>query len=90
MPHQLPSPQLLMTPKGKAWAVATLRYGRDLLWLTFLQDSGECWMFSHNEIRNNAPTLIGAQNSRTLCVSRFPNATNDNQLPRAPLRHAGA
>lgn len=50
---QLQTPLPLTTPKGKASAVAIIDYGPncDLLWVTFLHDSGECWTFNNTEIR---------------------------------------
>ena len=43
----------LHTPKGKGWAHFVLDYSQehDLLWVVFLNDTGECWTFSNSDIR---------------------------------------
>jgi len=58
---QLPMPIPLTTPKGKAWAVAIIDYGPhwDLLWVTFLHDSGECWTFNNSDIRQEKNFTFG-------------------------------
>lgn len=58
---QLPIPIPLSTPKGKAWAVAIIDYGPhwDLLWVAFVHDSGECWTFSNQEIRQEKNYTFG-------------------------------
>ena len=58
---QLQTPLPLQTPKGKAWAVAIIDYGPhwDLLWVTFVHDSGECWTFDNKEIRQEKNYTFG-------------------------------
>lgn len=58
---QLQMPIPLQTPKGKAWAVAIIDYGPhwDLLWVTFIHDSGECWTFNNKDIRQEANYTFG-------------------------------
>lgn len=58
---QLETPIPLQTPKGKAWAVAIIDYGPhwDLLWVTFIHDSGECWTFNNSEIRQEKNYTFG-------------------------------
>jgi hypothetical protein len=43
----------LKTPKGKGWAHFLIDYSQehDLLWVVFLDESGECWTFSNSKIR---------------------------------------
>ena len=50
---QLQTPIPIQTPKGKAWAIAMIDYGPqwDLQWVTFIHDTGECWTFRNQEIR---------------------------------------
>ena len=61
MISQLQQPIPLETPKGKAWAVAIIDYGPhwDLLWVTFLHESGECWTFNNSEIRQEKNYTFG-------------------------------
>lgn len=56
MMTQLNPPIPLKTPKGDAWAVALMDYGPqwDLLWVTFIEKTGECWTFRNPEIRQGA------------------------------------
>jgi len=58
---QLQNPIPLITPKGKAWAVAIIDYGLhwDLQWVTFIHDSGECWTFLNSEIRQEKNITFG-------------------------------
>lgn len=50
---QLNPPIPLQTPKGSAWATAMIDYGPqwDLMWVTFVEATGECWTFRNPEIR---------------------------------------
>lgn len=43
----------LFTPKGPARAVALIDYGEDhdLIWVCFVNESGECWSFRNQDIR---------------------------------------
>lgn len=58
---QLQTPLPLSTPKGKAWAVAIIDYGPhwDLLWVTFVHATGECWTFSNKDIRQEENHTFG-------------------------------
>ncbi len=58
---QLTTPIPLKTPKGKAWAVAIIDYGPqwDLLWVTFVCETGECWTFNNREIRQEENYTFG-------------------------------
>jgi hypothetical protein len=48
------------TPRGKAQATALIDYSpeHDLYWVVFIDETGECWTYSNQEIR--------AQKNRTL------------------------
>lgn len=50
---RLNPPIPLKTPKGKGFAHLVIDYSQehDLLWVVFLNDSGECWTFKNSEIR---------------------------------------
>ncbi len=58
---QLQTPIPLQTPKGKAWAIAIIDYGPhwDLLWVTFVHATGECWTFNNQEIRQEKNITFG-------------------------------
>jgi hypothetical protein len=58
---QLQTPIPIITPKGKAWAIALIDYGPqwDLQWVTFLHDNGECWTFLNPEIRQEENYTFG-------------------------------
>lgn len=58
---QLQTPIPLITPKGKAWAVAIIDYGPqwDLQWVTFVHDTGECWTFRNKDIRQGENYTFG-------------------------------
>ena len=66
---QLQTPIPLQTPKGKAWAVAVIDYGPhwDLLWVTFIHDTGECWTFNNKDIRQEENFTFGIN------APHFPN-----------------
>ena len=67
---QLQTPIPLTTPKGKAWAVAIIDYGPDwdLLWVTFVNDTGECWTFSNKEIRQEKNITFGLCNQSPIAA----------------------
>lgn len=50
---QLNPPMPLDTPKGKAMAHFIIDYGpeHDLLWVTFVDATGECWTWPNPKIR---------------------------------------
>lgn len=58
---QLNPPIPLDTPKGKGYAYFLLDYSQDhdLCWVTFLDDSGECWTFRNPEIRIQSNITLG-------------------------------
>ena len=47
----------LSTPKGNGYAHFILEYGQEfhLLWVVFLDETGECWTFANPEIRLQQP-----------------------------------
>jgi hypothetical protein len=50
---QLNPPIPLETPKGRAFAHLVIDYGieYDLIWVCFIDETGECWCFRNPEIR---------------------------------------
>jgi hypothetical protein len=50
---QLNPPIPLSTPKGNGWAFFLIDRSQehDLEWVTFLDETGECWTFNNSQIR---------------------------------------
>jgi hypothetical protein len=50
---QLNNPIPLITPKGDAYAYFVIDYGmeHDLLWVCFINKTGECWTFKNGNIK---------------------------------------
>lgn len=50
---QLDPPIPMETPKGRGSAHILLDYGTeyDLIWVVFIDETGECWCFRNPEIR---------------------------------------
>lgn len=50
---QLQTPIPLETPKGRGWAHMVIDYGTeyDLIWVVFIDETGECWSFGNPEVR---------------------------------------
>jgi hypothetical protein len=53
MIHQLNPTIPLITPKGKGFAHLVLDYSQehDLMWVVFLNSSGECWTFGNKDVK---------------------------------------
>lgn len=73
---QLQTPIPILTPKGRAWAVAIIDYGPhwDLQWVTFVRESGECWTFRNSEIRQEKNYTFG-----------LPEPTSPELVPMRPV-----
>jgi hypothetical protein len=58
---QLNPPLPVKTPKGDAWATVLIDYGPqwDLLWVTFIEATGECWSFQNSDIRQDKNYTYG-------------------------------
>lgn len=58
---QLKPPLPLVTPNGSGWAHLVIDYGQehDLLWVVFLNDSGQCWTYSNREVRIEKNVTMG-------------------------------
>jgi hypothetical protein len=57
---QLNPPIPIITPKGKAMAIGWIDYGAEhhLLWVCFIDETGECWTYQNPEIRaQNNPSM---------------------------------
>lgn len=58
---QLDPPIPVDTPKGQGLAVILLDYGPDydLMWVTFLDENGQCWTWRNADIRGVKNISIG-------------------------------
>jgi len=58
---QLTPPIPVITPKGKGYAHILIDYSQehDLLWVIFLDSSGECWTYSNKDIKICPNTTLG-------------------------------
>jgi len=56
------NPQIpIVTPLGKAWAIAIIDYSQehDLMWIAAQDDSGECWTWCNKDIRIQTNITLG-------------------------------
>lgn len=58
---QLNPPIPVETPKGKGWAHVLIDYSQehDLLWVVFLDETGECWTLPNRDIRIQSNLSLG-------------------------------
>jgi hypothetical protein len=58
---QLDPPIPVVTPKGDGYAHLLIDYGPEynLLWVCFLDDSGECWTYDNTQIRAQKNITMG-------------------------------
>jgi hypothetical protein len=58
---QLDPPIPLDTRKGKGLAVGLIDYGatHDLIWITFLNENGQCWCLPNRDIRLQTNETMG-------------------------------
>ena len=58
---QLNPPIPVITPKGDGYAHLLIDYGAEfnLLWVVFLDDSGECWTYDNTQIRAQKNITMG-------------------------------
>lgn len=73
---QLNPPIPVDTPKGEALATVLLDYGPDydLMWVTFIDATGECWTWGNRDIRGVKNITLGRR--------------RDEQRPERPERRA--
>lgn len=64
---QLNPPIPLETPKGRGYAHFVIDYSQEhnLIWVVFIDETGECWNFENKEIRLQANFTFG-RNSTTI------------------------
>jgi hypothetical protein len=51
----------VITPKGKGFAHLVIDYSQehDLMWVVFINKTGECWTYSNKDIRLDENITIG-------------------------------
>lgn len=64
---QLDPPIPLETPKGKGYAHLLIDYSQEhnLIWVVFIDETGECWNFENKEVRLQTNFTFG-RNSTTI------------------------
>lgn len=60
---QLHTPIPLDTPRGPGWAHAVIDYGQEheLLWVIFLDESGENWIYGQRQVRLRPNITMGVR-----------------------------
>jgi len=71
---QLNPPLPVETPKGKAVAHFIIDYGpeHDLMWVTFVDATGECWTWPNPKIRAQKNITMGRRSEGNLAASDVP------------------
>ena len=74
---QLDPPIPLDTSKGKGFAHMVVDYSQehDLLWVVFLDESGECWLFRNGEVRIQRNFTLGRVGEPSKIFARMMNGT---------------
>jgi hypothetical protein len=84
MLYQLNTPLPVHTPKGKAFCHYIIDYSMDnhLMFVCFLDESGECWTFSNPEIRiQNNPTIGRNVPCKAALHAGLPSQPHQSQVP---------
>lgn len=70
---QLNPPLPLETPKGKGEAHFLIDYSieHDLVWVVFMDETGECWSFRNPEIRMQKNITLGRTNVTNINESKY-------------------
>jgi hypothetical protein len=63
---QLNPPIPVTTPMGKGWAHILIDYSQehDLLWVVFLDETGECWTLPNRDIRIQSNLSLGRRDRK--------------------------
>jgi hypothetical protein len=66
---QLNPPLPLETPKGKGYAHFLIDYSQEhhLMWVVFIDETGECWTFQNPEIRLQTNDTMGRYQTTLSC-----------------------
>lgn len=78
------NPQIpVITPKGKAQAIALIDYSEehDLHWICFLDDGGQCWTFKNSEIRGFPNATMGRTALKSDSLHQYCFGTADKAEP---------
>jgi hypothetical protein len=64
----------LDTPKGPAYAHLAIDYGQDhyVLFVCFLQETGECWVFPNRDVKAQRNLTMGVRPPALEPVNRLP------------------
>lgn len=65
---QLNPPIPVDTPKGSGMATLLIDYGPeyDLMWVTFIDDTGECWTWPNPKIRAQKNITLGRRTEKVV------------------------
>ena len=65
---QLNPPLPMETPKGKGYAHFLMDYSQEhhLMWVVFIDSTGECWTFQNPEVRLQTNYTMGRRETTTL------------------------
>lgn len=79
---QLDPPIPVITPKGEGYAHVLIDYGPEyhLLWVCFLDDTGECWTLANPDIRGPKNVTMGRRE-----ISPFHAPAQSKRHPAAPV-----
>lgn len=74
---QLDPPLPLLTPRGPGCAHVLIDYGQEhgLLWVTFIDKTGECWTYRNQEVRLQENETMRPEHKRTLPIIRPQEAS---------------
>ena len=88
MIKQLNPPIPMDTPKGAALAHFMIDYGPEhhLMWVTFVDATGECWTWSNTKIRAQKNITLGRKSEGTpietpVLMNGHTNGDENGQLP---------
>ena len=78
MTIQLNPPIPLETSKGRGYAHFMIDYSQehDLVWVVFLDETGECWTFRNSEVRIQNNFTLGRTAEPSKIVNRMAAAMN--------------
>jgi len=64
---QLNPPIPLETPKGKGYAHLVIDYSQEhnLVWVVFIDNTGECWSFENKEVRLQINITLGRNHDKS-------------------------
>ena len=71
---QLHTPVPLDTPRGPAFAHLVIDYGSEfhLIWVCFLNATGECWSFQNPEVKLQKNPTMGVRDAGQVAIPTRP------------------